>query len=414
VKHAQLDTLNPFFYRCYELPTLIPGNPTLKIDVWDKNSQGAQLIGSTSIDIESRLLSQEWLEMSPKPVERRYLWSPASLAPQGKLEMWVEILTPPQALTMKPKVLRAPSALDCELRVVVWRVLELETRGKSKAVQQSGTADVFVTVQAGQGAPQESDVHHGAVDRAEFNWRYLFDVQQPTRHSKLTVQVWDTHNTGANDSLAECTLQLHQLYANVQNARRVHEIPRQLYTCTHPLYPGQQAKVDMSISMMPRVVAEELPNIAGMGRGAPNQNPPLPPPDRAAQILRKPIRAFGRLGLRGVASVTEQLGFSSRLPSGYQDALAKPSIEALLSIDNAGGNVSQVLRTGSITFTEERIARHSAATSGIGDPVVVPRSQLKALRKKKKLDHRQEVLHDHVGGGTAPVARPSLLQRFKR
>lgn len=67
-----------------------------------------------------------------------------------------------------------------------------------------------------------------------------------------------------------------------------------------------------------RVVAEELPNIAGMGRGAPNQNPPLPPPDRAAQILRKPIRAFGRLGLRGVASVTEQLGFSSRLPSGYQ------------------------------------------------------------------------------------------------
>jgi len=262
VKHVQLDTLNPNFYRCYELPTLIPGNPTLKIDVWDKGSQGAQLIGSTSIDIESRLLSQEWLEMSPKPVERRYLWSPASLAPQGKLEMWVEILTPPQALTLKPKVLRAPSALDCELRVVVWRVLELETRGKSKAVQQSGTADVFVTVQAGQGAPQESDVHHGVVDRAEFNWRYLFDVQQPTRHSKLTVQVWDARNTGANDSLAECTLQLHQLYANVQNARRVHEIPRQLYTCTHLLYPGQQAKVDMSISMMPRSVCLQGDGVA--------------------------------------------------------------------------------------------------------------------------------------------------------
>ena len=72
--------------------------------------------------IESRLLSQEWLEMDPKPVERRYLWSPASLAPQGKLEVWVEILTPPQALASKPKVLRAPSALDCELRVVVWKV----------------------------------------------------------------------------------------------------------------------------------------------------------------------------------------------------------------------------------------------------------------------------------------------------
>ena len=43
---------------------------------------GAQLIGSTSIDLESRLLSQEWIEMVPKPIERRYLWSPASLAPQ--------------------------------------------------------------------------------------------------------------------------------------------------------------------------------------------------------------------------------------------------------------------------------------------------------------------------------------------
>ena len=54
--------------------------------------------------------------MVPKPVERRYLWSPASLAPQGKLEMWVEVLTPQQALASKPKVLRAPMALECQLQ----------------------------------------------------------------------------------------------------------------------------------------------------------------------------------------------------------------------------------------------------------------------------------------------------------
>ena len=64
---------------------MLPGNPTLTIEVWDKDKQGAQLIGSTSIDLESRLLSQEWIEMDPKPLERRYLWSPASLAPQGKV-----------------------------------------------------------------------------------------------------------------------------------------------------------------------------------------------------------------------------------------------------------------------------------------------------------------------------------------
>ena len=32
--------------------------------------------------------------------------------------MWIEVLTPQQALASKPKVLRAPSALECELRIV--------------------------------------------------------------------------------------------------------------------------------------------------------------------------------------------------------------------------------------------------------------------------------------------------------
>ena len=319
VKHTQLDTLNPNFYRCYELPTMIPGNPTLTIEVWDKDMHGAQLIGSTSIDLESRLLSQEWIEMVPKPVERRYLWSPASLAPQGKLEMWVEVLTPQQALASKPKVLRAPSALDCELRVVVWGVHDLDVRGKSRHIQNKACADCFVTVQAGHTPLQESDVHHGVVDHAEFNWRFLFDVQQPTRHTKLTVQVWDTHSTGANDSLAECVLQLGDVYANVQKAHRLHEVSRQLYVMTHPLYQGQQGKIDMSIFMMPRAVAEELENIAGMGRGSPNRNPYLPPPNRTSQLhpnrgtLRDSLARMSQGGKK--ANPQDALGFSAALPS---------------------------------------------------------------------------------------------------
>ena len=318
VKHTQLDTLNPNFYRCYELPTMVPGNPTLTIEVWDKDTNGAQLIGSTAVDLESRLLSQEWIEMVPKPVERRYLWSPASLAPQGKLEMWIEVLTPQQALASKPKVLRAPSALECELRIVVWGVHELEVRGKSKAIQTAGCADCFVTAQAGNGPVQESDVHKGCVDHAEFNWRYIFDVQQPTRYTKLTVQVWDTRSTGANDSLAECVLQLHDLYANVQKAQRMHEVPRQFYTMTHPLYAGQQGKIDMSIFMMPRQVAEELDNIAGMGRSSPNQNPYLPPPSRGNQMGQK-TSGLRRLTMRKSAADSEQLGFNAAMPSSFVD-----------------------------------------------------------------------------------------------
>ena len=125
-------------------------------------------------------------------------------------------------------------------------------------------------------------MHHSAVDYAEFNYRFL-DVQ---RHASLEAPRpgVDRHATGANDSLAECVLELRDLYKNVQLAQsRVHEVPRQFYALTHPLYPGQQGKADLSISMMNRPVAEALENIAGIGRGAPNQNPYLPPPDRSSQ-----------------------------------------------------------------------------------------------------------------------------------
>ena len=112
--------------------------------------------------------------------------------------------------------------------------------------------------------------------------------------------MWDRHATGANDSRAECVLELRDLYKNVQLAQsRVHEVPRQFYALTHPLYPGQQGKADLSISMMNRPVAEALENIAGIGRGAPNQNPYLPPPDRSSQFAAARSRSsLGGLSLR--------------------------------------------------------------------------------------------------------------------
>jgi len=284
VENFQKDTLNPNFYRCFELPTLVPGNPTLTIEVWDKDLHGRQLIGSTTIDIENRLFSEEWLKKSPKPVERRYLWSPASLAPQGKLEMWLEMLTPAQALAVKAKPLKPPMQIECQLRVVVFSVVELEYLGKSAAIEKDNSADVFVTVQAGNGPTYETDIHQGAKSTADFNWRFVFEVEQPSRNTKLNIQIWDSRSTQANDSLAECVLQLNTLYANVRKAHRVHEVPRQFYKCHHPLYPGVQAKIELGIMMMTRDLAELSENLAAPGnyRNAPNQKPILQPPNRSA------------------------------------------------------------------------------------------------------------------------------------
>jgi len=131
--------------------------------------------------------------------------------------------------------------------------------------------------------------------------------------------VWDTHSTGANDSIAELVLQLGELYNNVQRAQRMHEVPRQFYPMTHPLYMGQQGKIDMSIYMMPRVVAEELDNIAGIGRGSPNQNPYLPAPNRQPQGQR--VSTFGqRLLNRRSSAPSNEMGFSGALPSSNGSA----------------------------------------------------------------------------------------------
>lgn len=333
-KNVVRSTVNPNFYRCFELPTMVPGNPMLTIEVWDEDSSGAQLIGATVIDLENRLFSQEWLEMHPKPVERRYLWSPASNSPQGKLEMWLEILSPAQSLASKPKVLQPPAALECQLRVVVWSVKELVLQGKNHFIERDGSADVFVTAKVGGDLMmQETDVHYGArasagskQTTANFNWRFVFQVPLPVRQSRLQVQIWDERSTGANDALAECTLQLRQLYENVQTVRgQVHTVPRQLYKCTHPFYAGQQAKLDMEISMLTREVAEQ--SLAGIGRGQPNKNPYLPPPERGSMGAIASVAGGAMVGGVGmvravgaaVAPATRLGGRSSKQATGFDE-----------------------------------------------------------------------------------------------
>lgn len=170
----------------------------------------------------------------------------------------------------------------------MWSIRELNVRDKSKAITTANqTGNIFVSVKPGDLPPQESDVHPRCSTDASFNWRYLFDVGLPTRHTRLLVQVWDTRATGPNDALAECAVQLGTLYANVQRQKAAQEVKRQWYACTHPNYPGLQAKVDMSIAILPREQAEQLDMIAGLGRGAPNQNPFLEPPRREGTIARK-------------------------------------------------------------------------------------------------------------------------------
>jgi hypothetical protein len=54
------DPYNPQFFDCYELDTRLPANNELEIMMWSKSPFGDELIGETKIDLERRMLNEEW------------------------------------------------------------------------------------------------------------------------------------------------------------------------------------------------------------------------------------------------------------------------------------------------------------------------------------------------------------------
>lgn len=57
-------TLNPKFFRGYDIPVSLPGAATLKIECWDDDGfDFPDLIGETKIDLEDRYFNKEWKKM---------------------------------------------------------------------------------------------------------------------------------------------------------------------------------------------------------------------------------------------------------------------------------------------------------------------------------------------------------------
>ena len=73
-------TLEPQFYRSFELATTVPGPSRLHVRVLDKNlglSQAADdLVGELVVDVEDRWFDPAWQALAKKPAERRALSLP--------------------------------------------------------------------------------------------------------------------------------------------------------------------------------------------------------------------------------------------------------------------------------------------------------------------------------------------------
>ena len=96
--------------------------PLQALEVGRTSVEGSHGV-SADADAELDLQREDELQLTlQKPIERRTLRLPGSKRLQGKLEMWIDLLTKQQAALLDPVDIRPPQIQRFELRVVVWSV----------------------------------------------------------------------------------------------------------------------------------------------------------------------------------------------------------------------------------------------------------------------------------------------------
>lgn len=292
----QRGTLNPDFGIVCEIKATLPGDAHLTIECWDWDLGGNDLIGKTVIDVESRLFSEEWKNMVPKPVETRPLTHPTSLTPQGYLDFWMEIMTTEEALEQAPLNLKPPAPTHMTLRLVIWKVRDVFPLEKQ-------FIDLFATACVDGLPPQQTDMHplaHPLTNPPEFNWRCVFHIPvhatNMAKNPRLLLALYDKEFVGANDALAEAVVSLIPMYKEALLRRnrdkkdeRIVSLAQQWVTLFHPNVQGEMGKILVSMDMLP--MEDNLENPVGMGRGEPNNSPKLRRPTRPSAFMLR-VRAL--------------------------------------------------------------------------------------------------------------------------
>lgn len=286
-KHFIKNTLEPEFYEVFEIPCTIPGESMLKIAVWDWDGFNDDLVGTTEIDIEDRWFSQQWRKLPKKPVEFRTLKAPSSTFAQGKLELWVDILTTTQMKKMPVWNIKPPPPVPFEMRVIIWCCREITIKDEWTQMNDlyiTGTLDLPGIKQ------QSTDLHYRSKKGVgNFNWRMKFPVDLPVkRPPRFRLAIWDKDYFSANDSICEANLSLAGLFKKAFNMKDKVQMKSRgkdriwINELRHPNFEGNQGRIEVSIEIMPLAIAAQLP--AGFGRSEPNMNPFLPEPKGRTKI----------------------------------------------------------------------------------------------------------------------------------
>ncbi|NXF26605.1 MYOF protein, partial [Rhodinocichla rosea] len=215
------NTLEPVFGRMFELTATIPLEKDLRVTIMDHDKVPPdQEIGSTTIDLEDRLLSHHrahcglptlyhtcWVgvterghppprhagaprerlalhvlnlcELVPEHLETRGLQSRARPGlEQGKVQMWVDIFPTSLGPPGPPVNIDPRKAEGYELRCVVWNVRDTDPGDVNLLGQRM--SDIYVSGWL-DGLPeqrQHTDIHYRSLDgRGAFNWRFVFPFE---------------------------------------------------------------------------------------------------------------------------------------------------------------------------------------------------------------------------------------------
>jgi hypothetical protein len=223
---AKSRCLNPVFHQRFEFQTELPGVSILRINLMDADTLTKDdLIGSTIIDLEERIMSKQWMlagqgdDSKPplRPVETRRLKIPGSSQCRGSLKLWLDIFSVKEARIFPAWNI----AIDPEpymLRVVIWRVREAKNMDPLSNQNDLYIVGRLVGVNL-DGAvstdTKKTDTHWRCKKGVgSFNWRWNFPLTVPLQDLQLTIQAWDHDLVGSDDLVGETTLSLKQMISS--------------------------------------------------------------------------------------------------------------------------------------------------------------------------------------------------------
>lgn len=312
-KNYKKKTHNPDIYKIFEFQSVFPGCSSLQIQMWDYDSIfGDDFIGETVVDLEDRFFSPEWQSIKNKPVELRQLYHKSTKVSQGVIKCWVEIIpSMSDAKISIPWNITPRPVTDFVIRLVIWETKDIEIK------DIEGTSDIYCRAFFAAGkSDKRTDIHYRSMNgEGSFNYRLLFDIQNPSPSQRLNLQVWDADLFSGNDFIGDTSINLALPIEDATVTNKPIDLNKKYYKSFLKDYMGEMefdfededkfwvglkdgegkahGKIKIQVSVVPKSHHED--NMNAEARAEPNHSPFLPPPMGRLEFSWNPWVMLGRL-----------------------------------------------------------------------------------------------------------------------